>query len=57
MSLKELKYMLGSTTHVIEDINFMEYCHIDIVNSTGDGMNGNPLVEVCTSNNMMSIPS
>ena len=56
MSLKELKYMLGSTTHVTEDTDFMGYGQIDIVNLMGHGVMRNQLVEVCTSSTMLGIP-
>ena len=36
MSLKELNYMLGSTTHVMEDIDFMGR-HTEHVALTGYG--------------------
>ena len=37
MSMKELNYMLGSTTHVIEDIDSMGR-HTEHVALTGDGV-------------------
>ena len=46
MSLKELNYMLGSTTHVIEDIDSMG-CYTEHVALMGHGVEGNQLVKVC----------
>ena len=46
MSLKELNYMLGSTTHAIEDIYSMG-SHTECVCHTGHGVEGNQLVKVC----------
>ena len=46
MSLKELNYMLGSTTHVIEDIDSMG-SHTEHVRLMGHGVEGNQLVKVC----------
>ena len=46
MSLKELNYMLGSTTHVIEDIDSMGR-HTEHVALVGHGVGANQLVKVC----------
>ena len=46
MSLKELNYMLGSTTHVIEDIYSLDR-HTEHVALMGNGVTGNQLVKVC----------
>ena len=46
MSQKELNYMLGSTTHVIGDIDSMD-CHTEYVGLMGHGVDGNHLVKVC----------
>ena len=46
MSLKELNYMLGSTTHVIEGIDSMDH-HTEHVALMGHGVEGNQLVKVC----------
>ena len=46
MSLKELNYMLGSTTHVKEDIDSLER-HTENVGLMGHGVDGNQLVKVC----------
>ena len=42
MSLKELNYMLGSTTHAIKDIDSIGH-HTEHVDNT-DGVEGNHLV-------------
>ena len=47
MSLKELNYMLGSTTHVIEDIDIDSMDHLTEHVALGDGVEGNQLVKVC----------
>ena len=46
MSLKEPKLVLGSTTHVKEDIDSMDH-HTEHVALMGHGVEGNQLVKVC----------
>ena len=46
MSLKELNYMLGSTTHVIEGIVFLGHLTGNVV-LMGYGVEGNQHVKVC----------
>ena len=43
LSPKELKYMLGSTIHVIKDTDSMDR-HTEHVDNIMDGVDGSPLV-------------